>query len=277
MGRLIRLTSTRDFGRSLCLGVDMKGYGSADDITQAEWQRALLECLDLAAAWAKIDRPQWRKQPNGDGELALLPDDGAEPRVVDDFVRELDRVLADYNRGRAAHQRLRLRFALHHGVAYLGANGTPGQGVVQVSRLLNSKPAHEALEAAPEAHLAVILSTRIYDDVVLQRHTSLRPTDFCRVQVVEKEFTADAWVRVPGVDARRLDLPSMRVTQHVNQQGTASDHSIVAQAGNNLAQSTDRQGMVIHQDAGTAYNFNSQVDAPFSHFGPVNEGRGHHD
>ncbi|MGH3865804.1 MAG: hypothetical protein ACRDQ4_06615 [Pseudonocardiaceae bacterium] len=270
------MASTPDFGRSLCLGVDTKGYGSADNITQAEWQRALLECLDLAAAWAKIDRIPWRKQSNGDGELALLPDDGIEPRVVDDFVRELDRALADYNRGQAAHQRLRLRLALHHGVAYPGANGTPGQAVVEVSRLVNSKPAHEALEAVPEAHLAVILSALIYEDVVLQRHTSLRPTDFCRVQVVEKEFTADAWLRVPGVDVRRLDLPSMRGTPHVDQQGTASDYSTVAQAGSNLVQRTDRQGMVIHQDAGTAYNFN-QVDAPFSHFGPVNEGRGHHD
>jgi hypothetical protein len=271
------LTSTRDFGRSLCLGVDMKGYGSADDITQTEWQRALPECLDLAAAQAKIDRSRWWKQPNGDGELALLPGDGTEPRVVDDFVRELDQALADYNRGRAAPQPLRLRLALHHGVAYLGANGAPGQAVVQMSRLLNSKPAHEALQAVPEAHLAVILSTQIYQDVVLQRHTSLRPVDFRRVQVCEKEFTAEAWLRVPGADIQHLDLPSMRGTQHVDQQGTASDRSSVAQAGNNLVQRTDRQGMVIRQKAGTAYNFNSQVDAPFSHFGPVNEGRGHHD
>lgn len=196
--------------------------------------------------------------------------------MVDDFVRELDQALAGYNRGRAAHQRLRLRLALHHGVAYPGANGIPGQGVVLLSRLLNSKPAHEALEAAPEAHLAVILSALIYEDVVLQRHTSLRPGDFRRVQVLEKELTADAWLRVPGVDVHRLDLPSMRGTQHIGQRGAASDHSTVGQAGNNLAQKTDHQSIVIHQKAGTAYNFKDTY-APFAHFGPSNEQNDRHD
>jgi hypothetical protein len=261
---------SQQFGRSLCLGVDVKGYGSADDIIQAEWQRALIECLDLAAAQAKIDRLQWWKQPKGDEELALLPDASSEPRVVDDFVHELDKALVDYNQERAVFDRLRLRLALHHGVAFFGANGIPGQGVVLLSRLLNSKPAHEALEAAPNACLAVILSTRVYDDVILQRHTSLQPTDFRRVQVIEKELTAYAWLRVLGANVHQLDLPSMREAGHVNQQGTACGRSTVTQAGNNLAQNTDHQSMVIHQNASTAYNF-KDTNAPFAHFGPIVE------
>lgn len=260
------MTSTRDFGRSLCLSVDAKGYGSADDITQHGWQQALLDCLDLAADRARIDRPQWQRQPSGDGELALLPDDGTEPRVVDDFGRELDRALADYNRERLARYRLRLRLALHHGVAVPSANGVSGNGVVVVSRLVNSKPAHEALVAAPEAHLVVILSKQIYYDVVMQSRTSLRPVDFRQVRVVEKELDTDAWLRVPGVDVHRLDLPSARGVQHV-------DHT---QASNNLAQKTDHRSIINHQKAKTMYAF-GDVDAPHSHFGSIYGQRGHDD
>lgn len=275
-GKVTKLTSDRYFGRSLCLGVDAKGYGSKNDIIQTEWQRALLECLDLAAARANINRPQWKKQPKGDEELALLPNDGTEPRVVDDFVHKLNHALADYNRGRPADQRLRLRLALHYGVALPGANGIPGQGVVLLSRLLNSKPAHEALEAAPEAHLAVILSQQIYDDVILQRHTSLQPSDFRHIEVIEKETTAQAWLRVPGADVHRLDLPSMRNTQHAGQRGTASNKSTVGQAGNNLAQKTGHQRMNFRQKARDIYNFNDTY-APNSHFGPSNERDDRHD
>jgi len=270
------MTSTRDFARSLCLSVDAKGYGSADDLTQRRWQRELLGCLDRAAERANIDRSRWWRQPSGDGELALLPDDGTEPRVVDDLVRELDRDLADYNRGRIDNHRLRLRLALHYGRALPGDNGASGNGVVQVCRLANSKVAHEALEAAPEAHLAVILSKRIYKDVVLQSHTSLRPADFRRVRVVEKELKTDAWLRVPGTDVHRLDLPSARGAQHGDQQGAASEHSVVAQADSNLTQRTDHRYIMNHPKADSMYNF-GDVDAPHSHFGPNYGQRGRND
>lgn len=265
-GRELTLKSTENFGRRLCLGVDARGYGSATDRVQARWQEALLDSLDLSASLTGLDRPQWKRQAKGDEELALLPDNGTEPQVVDDFVRELNKVLIEYNQANPVH-RLRLRLALHHGVAYPGANGMPGQAVVLMSRLLNSKPVHEALDAAPEAQLAVIISERIYEDVVVQEHTSLTAKDFRRVTVVEKELDTKAWLRVPGADVHQLDLPSNRKT---TQLGSADNHSNIVQAGGELRHGN---GPVLHQNAGTVQNFNDRADASHAIFGQV-YGRG---
>jgi hypothetical protein len=255
---------TGNFGRCLCLGVDARGYGSATDRVQAHWQQALLESLDLSASRAGLDRPQWKRQAKGDEELALLPDDGTEPVVVDDFVHELDGVLTRYNQANPVH-RLRLRLALHHGVAYPGANGMPGQAVVLMSRLLNSRPIHEALDAVPEANLAVIISQRIYEDVVVQEHTSLTAKDFRRVKVVEKELDTEAWLRVPGADVHALDLPSNPVATrpgHSDNRPTGVDDKPMR-----------NNGPVFHQNGDTQQTFTGQIDASHAHFGAI-YGRG---
>jgi hypothetical protein len=58
----------------------------------------------------------------------------------------------------------------------------------------------DALNAAPEANLALAVSERVFEDVVRQRHTSLSANDFTKVEIADeaKNFTATAWLRVPG-------------------------------------------------------------------------------
>jgi hypothetical protein len=142
----------------------------------------------------------------------------------------------------------------------------PGQAVVLMSRLLNSRPVHEALEAAPEANLAVVLSTRIYEDVVLQEHTLLTAKDFRRVHVKEKELETDAWLRVPGADIHRLDLPS---NTRKAQQATAAEQSNVVQVGDKLVQGNDRAGAVFTQHGGVSNTFHERVDATHANFGQL--------
>jgi hypothetical protein len=64
---------------------------------------------------------------------------------------------------------------------------------------VDSAPIKEALAAAPQACLAVILSRQIFDDVVRQGHVSAPVTDFAKVSVRVKEFQDEAWVKVVGV------------------------------------------------------------------------------
>ncbi|WDZ86009.1 hypothetical protein [Micromonospora cathayae] len=158
----------------------------------------MVQIFTRAAGAAGLDRGSWTTQASGDGELALVPLGRGEPRVVDDYVRHIDAELNRVNRYRTDTDRVRLRIAVDQGVAYPGANGYPGRGVVTVSRLLNSGPLRQALAAAPQANLALILSDDVFRALVLGDHTTYVESDFHEVEVVEKEYRATAWIRVPG-------------------------------------------------------------------------------
>jgi len=188
------------FARRLCVAVDAAGYGALDSVAQYDAQLLLSDVLDEAAAAAGLDRRAWRKQAQGDGELALVPPDQPEPRLVDDFIRELDATLQLRNHGRIPAARLRLRVAIDFGVAYEARFGFAGEAVVATARLLASDSLHRALAGARSADLAVALSARVYQ-TVLDRHTSLTATQFFRVEVNEKEYSGEAWIRVLTRDA----------------------------------------------------------------------------
>jgi hypothetical protein len=188
------------FSRVLLLAVDAWRYGPRDDRQQFDLQRHLVEALSVAAARSGLARSGWRTQDAGDGLLALLPDSGSEPVLVDQFIRELDVWLARHNHDLVPGARLRLRIAIHHGPAIPAQLGYASGAVVHVCRLRDSRPVRDALNAAPEANLALAVSERVFEDVVRQRHTSLSANDFTKVEIADeaKNFTATAWLRVPG-------------------------------------------------------------------------------
>jgi hypothetical protein len=193
------------FDRYLCLSTDVQGYSRRHDRSQSALQEELLGLLDQAAESVGLHRQDWHRQGSGDGELALVPPSEPESRVVDDFVRALDMALFQHNYDRRPDDRLRLRLAVDHGPVQVAANGYAGHPVVAVSRLVNSRPLRLAVAAA-HANLAVILSGRVYTDLVRGGHTQSAPEDYRMVPVREKEFHEDAWIRVPGVDLRGVDL-----------------------------------------------------------------------
>jgi hypothetical protein len=187
------------FDRRLLVAVDAAGYGTGTDQEHLAVQSGLPAVLDAAAARANLKRDRWMTQQAGDGELAILPRDEPEPVVVDQYVRYLDEALTAHNANPASRRKLRLRMAIHFGSAMPADNGYAGQGVVAVSRLVESAAVKEALAAAPQACLAVILSRQVFDDVVRQGHVSVPATDFAKVSVRVKEFQDEAWVKVVGV------------------------------------------------------------------------------
>lgn len=196
-----------DFERRLLMAVDVKGYGSRTARRQREAQEALLSVLADSAERTGLDRALWERQGAGDGELAVLPRQVPEPRVVDDFTRHLHAALRRYNRGRSGDDRLRLRMAVHHGPAIPAANGYGGAGPVRVARLCDSRLLKAALDASA-ADLVVALSDQVFRDVVKEELTSLEPTDFRAVRIVEKETDETAWFWVPAGDVHVLELPS---------------------------------------------------------------------
>ena len=192
-----------DFSRRVLVSVDANGYGGPDSRRRYPVQERLSRILDAAAARAGLDRRRWHRHCGGDRELAVLPASEPEHIAVDAYVRELTMGLTDHNYDLMEGARIRVRMAVHHGVAIPATNGFAGQGVAVVTRLVDCEPVRNALLAAPGASLVVVVSGQVFAETVARRHTTLSPRGFRKVQVRDG---GDAWLYVPGFDVHRLDL-----------------------------------------------------------------------
>ncbi|WP_101787991.1 hypothetical protein [Nonomuraea indica] len=200
------MVDSNTYGRALLVSSDVKGYGSGTDKRHEAVQRTLVQVQEQAASQAGLRRIEWVIQPGGDGELACLPGTEHEPAVAGDYVMALNQALAAHNAGVPEEERVRLRVALHYGVAYPAAHGLAGQAVVEVSRLVNWPPLKRVLEVKNRVNLVLILSDRVFRETVLQGHTTHKTEQFLPVRVREKEFSGDAWVWAPGEDLSDLDF-----------------------------------------------------------------------
>lgn len=191
------MTQTPEFRRRLIVAVDAKGYGGSDELTQHEIQAAIPSLLGSAAERSGLDRSEWDVHPAGDGELAVLPISTEEPRLLDLYVQELSYALRRHNHNRTEAGRLRLRMAVHHGSAVSSAAGYSGRGIVTAARVVDSDTLRAALTDAG-ADLAVAVTAPVYQDVVAQGHSRLRPEDFARATVHNKEYEEPVWIHVPA-------------------------------------------------------------------------------
>ncbi|MFG2051710.1 hypothetical protein ACGFIW_30305 [Micromonospora sp. NPDC048935] len=190
----------------------MERYSRRSNLQQYEAQRHFGELLHEAAGAVGLDRVAWTTQRAGDGELAILPREVAESRVIGRFVPELNRRLRNYNGSRLPVARIRLRVAVHQGLVHMdGANGFPGNAVVFVCRLCDADPVKKALAAFPEAGVALVVSTEIFRDVVSEYPEEMRPERFVRIEVAhpDKEFREYAWLCVVDEDLGGAAVPGV--------------------------------------------------------------------
>lgn len=204
MRRIEKKMHEGTYARRLLISSDTAGYGSGTDKRHEAFQAGFVAAHERAAVAAGRDRGRWDVHPEGDGELAVLPPTESEPAVVDDYVRALAEALRRRNNGLAVEDRLRLRVAVHFGVAYPAANGFAGQAVVEVSRLIAWQPLKRVLHENQNVNLVLILSGRVFSETVRQGHTSYTVEAFAPVRVREKEFDGEAWIWSPDIDVRKL-------------------------------------------------------------------------
>ncbi|MEO5876507.1 MAG: hypothetical protein ABIS86_18010 [Streptosporangiaceae bacterium] len=192
--------------RRLLVAVDVQGYGTRTGGMHSALHRGLLDALNLAADSAGLDRPAWSRQGTGDGELAVLPVTEPETQVIESFLPRFAGALRGHNQLSSAEAQLRVRLAVHYGVALPGPFGHTGAGPVVVARLCGSRPLRQVLKAS-RTNLAVILSDRVFTDTVSEQLTdSLEPRQFRKVRVREKEFDADGWLWIPDGSTNVHDL-----------------------------------------------------------------------
>jgi hypothetical protein len=259
------------YGHYVCLCVDVQGYGKRTSQRHLEIQHQLKRVMTQAATEAGVDRSQWKLQGKGDEELALVPLGESESRIVDDFVRHLDARLRGHNNDLRPSARLRLRVAIHRGVAQPAENGFAGQAVVVAARLLNAGPLRDALAEADDANLAVLLSDTVYQETVVGGHTTMQPDEFRRVAVRVKEYVADAWLRVPGVDVHRLSLSPG--TQGADQETADQPRNAALKAS--VEEAADDGGRMTVRGSKVNVNyFQNEVDAQGATFGFSGTGDG---
>jgi class 3 adenylate cyclase len=182
------------------LTVDIEDYSSRTDAEQRVLQSALVTALDRAADAAELNREQWVKQVAGDGLMALLPPGADVCHLLDVLVRWLDAELGSYNRLRElpTWSRIRMRLAVHAGPIHVdGETGWPGRHAVLPARLRDSEPIRAALAARPEADLAVIVSSEVYNDYVTQGPGNPRPSEFRPVRVEVKKQKYVGYLHLP--------------------------------------------------------------------------------
>ncbi|MET8828453.1 hypothetical protein ABZX40_22880 [Streptomyces sp. NPDC004610] len=177
--------------------MDVEQYSRLDTRAQSVVQSALVRSLDEAAALTGLDRTAWMCQPQGDLEFAVLPEATPEDAVLGPFVHHLAVRLRDRNTRPAAH-RVRLRMAVDVGVVADAALGHAGPAPVAVARYVNAPQLKAVLAALTTADLAVVVSDRLYQDVVRSGRPDLDAAQYVRVHVRVKEFGGYGWVRVPG-------------------------------------------------------------------------------
>ncbi|MGI5146874.1 hypothetical protein ACQEVC_10895 [Plantactinospora sp. CA-294935] len=197
-----------DPDRRVLVAVDMESYSGRDNVLQHRAQLAFREVMAAACGELGFDRANWLIQQGGDGELAILPPETSERAVVTRLTPVLDRLLREHNRGLSSEARIRLRVGVHEGPVHLdGANGYPGDAVVTVCRLVDSPQLKAALRQFPGAAVALIVSDRLYHDIVRQ-YQDLRPEHFQQVtaRLPEKNFEAAAWIYVPGESVLAIDV-----------------------------------------------------------------------
>lgn len=184
--------------RRLCLAADMEQYSRLDTRAQSAVQADLVRLLDEAATLAGLDRAAWARQPQGDQEFAVLPEATSEATVLGAFVDHLADRLGALNNDRPAAPRVRLRLAVDTGVVADAALGHAGPAPVAVARYVNAPQLRAVLTALSAADLAVIVSDRLYQDVVRFGYPDLDPDQYVQAHVRAKEFRGYGWIRVPG-------------------------------------------------------------------------------
>lgn len=168
------------------VAVDIEGFSQRAAAGQARVQDDLERAMARAAASTGLDRGRWYRQPRGDGELGVLPEDIDGLSLVARYPRELAAAVAAVNRAREGGPRLRVRMAIHHGAVAPGRFGPVGAAPVVVSRLVDAETVREQLRQRSDLDIALIVSAYVYDEVVQSRLCDLNPETFRRATMKAK-------------------------------------------------------------------------------------------
>ncbi|MEU9016256.1 hypothetical protein [Actinomadura sp. NPDC048394] len=201
MGDAARTGGWRPGGLCSFLVCDIAGFSSAerDDPVRVRVRKAMYEGLDRSLAdGAGVRLDDCYHEDRGDGVMVVLPAEVGTERLLTTVVDRLRAEVRHHNRAASESAQMRLRVAVNVGEAVADGHGVVGAELTHAFRLLDAAPLKEAVAAA-ETAIAVIVSRRVYEDVVRHGRGLVDPGDYYPVEVEVKETEGGAWIMVPGV------------------------------------------------------------------------------
>ena len=176
--------------------LDVAGYGARSvpgrDSVQQRLRRLVV--ATLAECGLRLDATVVDHQWTGDGINAILPAEIDPTAVLAVLMRSL---AAGLSRDNAEHaDRIRLRMAVGVGLVERNVAGFGGPVIVDINRLVDSAALRSALDAEPDADLAVALSDHAFFLIVQPGYPGIPVAQFTRVNVAAKEFSGPAWIWV---------------------------------------------------------------------------------
>ncbi|HEV2778997.1 MAG TPA: hypothetical protein VGX25_06300 [Actinophytocola sp.] len=119
--------------------------------------------------------------------MAILPGNTDVAWVVAQFPHLLERALRSHS---VRYPRLRLRVAMHYEPLSAGGEfGPVGSAPIVASRLLDARATKAALAAEPGHDLVLVISRKLFEEVVATRVHGLEPRRFRQMRATIKGVT----------------------------------------------------------------------------------------
>ncbi|MFS2291686.1 MAG: hypothetical protein FWJ90_03140 [Actinomadura sp.] len=173
-------------------------------------RKAMYEGLERSLADLGLRPHEWYHEDRGDGVMVVLPPEVAVDSLLTTVVGRLRAEVRHHNGAASEAAQMRLRVAVNVGEAESDGRGIVSTALTHAFRLLDAEPLKEAVAGA-ETAIAVIVSRRVYEDVVSHGRELVDPGDYYRVEVKVKETSDEAWIMVPG--ARPRPRPGVPATE----------------------------------------------------------------
>jgi hypothetical protein len=177
---------------------DIVGYTrpDRDEEIQSHLRHALYGATREAFVASGISWGECLYQDRGDGPLVILPPAISPHVIIAPFPERLRHLIRRYNRCATAPARMQVRATLNIGPVYRDEHGYSGEDINLLCRMLDAPPLKRVLTDTG-TDLALMVSARVYETIVL-RHPSLAdPLSFQRVRTKVKGTPIDAWVHTP--------------------------------------------------------------------------------
>lgn len=170
---------------------------SRADPVRVRVRKAMYDGLRRSLGDAGVRLERCHHEDRGDGVMVVLPPDVTTESLLTAVVDRLRAEVRHHNEAASESARMRLRVAVNVGEAVSDGRGIVSTALTHAFRLLDAAPLKDAVAKA-ETGIALIVSRRVYEDVVRHGRGRVDPGDYYRVEVRVKETRDEAWVMVPG-------------------------------------------------------------------------------
>ncbi|ASW54246.1 toll/interleukin-1 receptor domain-containing protein [Plantactinospora sp. KBS50] len=181
-------------GQYTVVAIRIDRFVDRPDPEQGALRATMYEQLLLAAADASLPWSDFSVQDYLGGVHLFVPGSTSPAAILVDYLDALEKRLTDLPA--AGRHEVRLRVAIHLGIASRDPHGWAGAALAVADRLVTAAALADVLAARPRARVALIVSDGLYETVVRPGHRDMDPNSFAAVDVkATGHRTTKAWVR----------------------------------------------------------------------------------